>query len=52
MAATSRQATATPTAGAAPPLVTGAAAAPVSWPAVVNIIGVLSDDVPGTGTEN
>lgn len=40
------QATATPTADAVLPLPTGAAAAPASCPAVVNIIGALRDDVP------
>lgn len=37
---------ASPTAEAVPLPVTGAAAAPVSCPAVVNMIGALRDDVP------
>lgn len=46
MAATRMQASASPTAVAVLLPVTGAAAAPVSCPAVVNIIGRLSDEVP------
>lgn len=43
------QARATPTADDELPLLTGAASAPVSWPAVVNCIGPDSVDVPAYG---
>lgn len=46
MAATSTQATATPTAEAALLAPTGAAAAPASCPIVVNMMDWLRDDVP------